>query len=204
MHTRAHLVTIAKRLPWVLLHLLHAEAYVSPFRVDAEYFDFDGIARIDDLAGMLDALRPTHLRDVYQTFDAGLEFDKGPVIGDAGDFSRDARVRRKSFFDRLPGIGQELFVAQGNSLAAAVKPEHFYLHGVADFEKLARILQAAPRHIGDVQQSIETAQINERTIVGKILNLSFDDDVFFDLIERLSLAAGISFFEHGFTRKHDV
>src|SRR5690242_932046 len=116
MHARAYVVTLAERLPRIRLHLLHSEAYASRLRVDAEHFDFDRIAGIYDLAGMLDALGPAHFRDVDQTFHARLEFDEGAIIRDAGDFSRDARGWRKSFFNRLPGIGQQLFVAQGNSL----------------------------------------------------------------------------------------
>ena len=36
-----------------------------------------------------------------------------------------------------------------------------------------------------MQQAVDAAEIHERTVVGEVLDLAFNDDVFFDLLKRL-------------------
>ena len=36
-----------------------------------------------------------------------------------------------------------------------------------------------------MQQPVDAAEIDERAVVGEVLDLAFDDDVFFDLLKRL-------------------
>src|SRR6185369_2512173 len=52
--------------------------------------------------------------------------------------------------------------------------------------------------------SIDAAEIDKGAIVSQVLDLTFDDDVLFNLIERLVFAAGVLLFENGLARKHDV
>src|SRR5437763_9624481 len=112
VHARANLISIVKRLPGVLLHLLHAETDPSSLGVDAEHLDIDNITGIDDLARMLHPLGPTHLRDVNQTLDTGLKFDERAVISNAGHPSVESHVGRKALFDALPRIRQQLLIPQ--------------------------------------------------------------------------------------------
>src|SRR5882724_7680292 len=55
-----------------------------------------------------------------------------------------------------------------------------------------------------MEEPINSAQVNKRAVVGKILDLTFNDYVFFDLIECVALPAGILFFQHRLSRKYDV
>src|SRR4029077_7098948 len=45
-------------------------------------------------------------------------------------------------------------------------------HGnfLSDLEQLARVSEAAPGHVGDVEQSIHAAEVDERAEVGEILH----------------------------------
>src|SRR5262245_43463090 len=60
----ADLITLMQRLPGVLLYLLHSQADTTCLGIHAEYFHLNGVARVDDFAGMFDSLRPTHFRNV--------------------------------------------------------------------------------------------------------------------------------------------
>src|SRR6185436_19055326 len=102
MHASAHLVTIAERAPGVLLHLLHTEADASALRIHSQHFHVDNITGINNLAGVLDAFRPTHFRNMDQTFHAWLEFHKRTVVSNAGDSSIHPSVEGETFFDALP------------------------------------------------------------------------------------------------------
>ena len=200
----ADLISFAESAPGIVLHLLHAEADAARFRIHAEHFNFDRITGADQFAGMLHAFGPAHLRHVNQTFDAGFKFNERAVIGHARDFSIHARVGWKALFDRLPRIRQKLFEAERNALPITIKPQHFHLHRVADLEHLSRILQTTPRHVSHVQQAIDAAEIDKRTVVRQVLDLALDDDVFFNLPECLAFTTRVALFENGLAREHDV
>src|SRR5687767_2433162 len=140
MNARTDLVTLVQRLPRVLLHLLHAETDSPRPGIDTQYFDVNRIARVNNLARMLDALGPAHFRNVDQTFDSVFEFDKGAIIRHAGDFSINSRADWKTLFDAGPWIRKELLVTQRDTLALAIKLQHLDLNVVADTEQLVRIL----------------------------------------------------------------
>src|SRR5438128_3500081 len=55
-----------------------------------------------------------------------------------------------------------------------------------------------------MQQSVDAAEIDERAIVGQILNLPLNDNVFFYLVEGLIFSTGIALLEHGLARKDHV
>ena len=58
---------------------------------------------------------------------------------------------------------------------------------VADLEHIAGVMQAAPRHIRDVKQAVDTADINERTVFGEVLDRAFDYVSNIDTAQRLAL-----------------
>src|SRR6266581_6203368 len=149
---------------------------------------------------MLDALRPAHFRYMDQPFNARLKLNKSSVIRNACDFASDARIRRKPFINCFPRIRKQLLVSEGNSFSFTIEPQHLDLDAIANLEHLCRILHSSPGHIGYVQQTIDTAKINERAVVSKVLDLTFDNNVFFNLLQRLSLAIGIALFENGLSR----
>src|SRR6185503_9377543 len=126
MNARANLVTLVQGLPRILLHLLHTETDATCSRIDTQHFDFNHVARIDDLARMLHALGPTHLRNMYETFNTGLELDERAVVGNARNTSTHACTNRETFFNAGPRIRQQLFVTERDALAVAIKLQHLH------------------------------------------------------------------------------
>jgi len=43
--------------------------------------------------------------------------------------------------------------------------------------------EAAPAHIGDVQEAVDAAEVNERTVVGEVLDRAGEDRAFAQLLE---------------------
>src|SRR5712671_4548911 len=66
------------------------------------------------------------------------------------------------------------------------------------------MLQAAPRHVGYMQQAVDTAEINERAVIGNILDRALEDDALFEHLERLFLERGALALDHTASRDHDV
>ena len=88
--------------------------------IDAEHHRVHGVAHVEDLRRVLDALAPRHLADVDQPFDARLELDERAVVGEADDLAAHARADRIALHHVRPRIGDELLVAERDALGRRV------------------------------------------------------------------------------------
>ena len=87
-------------------------------------------------------------------------------------------LHRVFHVDAFPGIGLELLHAEGDTLGLAIEADHLNIDGLADAQDLGRVIDPAPGDVGDVEKAVEPAEIDERTVVGDVLdhagkNLSF-------------------------------
>ena len=65
------------------------------------------------------------------------------------------------------------------------------------------MLDALPRHVGDVQQAVDAAEVDERAVVGEVLDHALDDRAFLQLVEQLR-ALGAVFLLDDRAARHDV
>ena len=122
---------------------------------------------------MPDIARPRHLRDVHQPFDALHQLDERAVVGDRHDLAANARADRVLLVDVGPRIRQKLLESQRDAFAVPIDVEDLDVDRCTDVDHLGRMPDAAPGHVGDVQQAVESAQVDERTEVGDVLDLAF-------------------------------
>ena len=162
------------------MRLLEAEADAALVRIDVEHHHLDLLAGRDDLAGMHVLLGPAHFGDMDQAFDARLQLDEGAVIGDVGDAALEARAGRVFELDALPRIGLELLHAERDALRLGVEADDLHLHALADMQRLGRMVDAAPRDVGDVQQTVDAAEIDERAVIGDVLDDAVEDLAFLE------------------------
>src|ERR1700689_243337 len=66
------------------------------------------------------------------------------------------------------------------------------------------MLQAAPRHVRDIQQAVDPAEANECAIVSDILDRAFEDHALFEHLERLFLERRALALDYAAPRNHDV
>ena len=143
----------------------------------------------DQLRGVLDVARPAHLGDVHQTLDALLQLDERAVVGDRDHLAAHARADRVLLLDVLPRIRLQLLQAERDALAVPVDVEHLDLQLVADRHHLGRVADAAPRHVRDVQQAVDAAQVDERAEVGDVLDHALADLADLQLLHELARAS---------------
>ena len=62
----------------------------------------------------------------------------------------------------------------------------FTLISSPTLEELARVVHAAPRHVGHVEQAVDAAEIDERAVVGEVLDHAVDDLARRQRLERLA------------------
>ena len=128
---------------------------------------------------------------MHETFDTGFDFNEGTVIGDVRDLAEEAGALRVAAGDADPRIFAELLEAEGNAALFLVELENLGGDFLTNLNDFARVADAAPGEVGDVEQAVNAAQINERTVVGDVLDDALDDGAFLERLEELG-----AFFAH--------
>ena len=103
-----------------------------------------------------------------------------------------------------PGVLHHLLEAQRDALGLGVELEHLDPDVVADLEQLRGVGDPAPGHVGDVQQAVDAAQVDEGAVLGEVLDDALDDLAFLELVERLLLELGALLLEQHPAGQHDV
>ena len=148
--------------------MLEAEGDALLFDIDAEDDDLDLIAFHHDLGRMLNALGPTHIRDMNQAIDAKLDFDESTERGEIPDLPRDPRSGRILLGQRQPGVLLGLFDAERDFLLTRIDAKNDRFDLVIDGDELRRVPHVAgPAHLGDMNQSLDALlQLDESAVVG--------------------------------------
>ena len=85
------------------------------------------------------------------------------------------------------GDGALLLQAERDLLAVLVDVEDHDLDLVVDADHVARVVDPAPAHVGDVQQAVDAAEVDERAEVGDVLDRALADLAGLDLAEQALL-----------------
>jgi len=200
----ARLVLFGEDGPGIGLELLETEADSLALRIDLENLALQLLADLENLARVLDLLRPRHLADVHQTFDARLELDERPVVGDRLNLAAHLLARRKRLFGVAPGIFLGLLEPQRDAFGLRVVLENPYGHFVSDLEELGRMIDPAPAHVGDVEQAVDPSEIDERAVLGDVLDDAADDLALLERLKGLRLLLVALFLEENAARQNDV
>ena len=102
------------------------------------------------------------------------------------------------------GIGLQLLHAERDALRLGVDADDLHLHRVADVEDLGRMIDAAPGHVGDVQQAVDAAEVDEGAVVGDVLDEAVDDLALLEAGDDVGALLGARLFQHGAARDDDV
>ena len=108
-------------------------------------------------------------------FDARLQFHKRAVGNEVDDAAFDLGADLVFGVDVLPGIGQLLLEAEADALLFAVDVQHHHVNVLADLEDFGGVADAAPAHVGDVEQAVNAVEINEGAEIGDILDGALAD-----------------------------
>ena len=200
----AALGVLGKFLPRVGLALLHAQRNAALVFVDFQNHDFDFVTQGDEFVRCHVLVGPVHLGHVDQAFNAWLEFDKCAVVGDVGDLAEQAGSLRVAACHAHPRVVAHLFETQRDTVFLGVELQdlgHDFLTGCHHF---ARVTHAAPCHVGDVQQAVNAAQVNECTVFGDVLDDAFDSSAFFEGFHQLGAFFAHAGFDHSAAAQHHV
>ena len=197
-------ILVGQVLPGILEELLHAQRDAAVGGVDAENHGVDLVAGLDQLGGVLEALGPGHLREVNQAFDALLELDERAVVGDRKNAAVNLGADGIALGGVEPRIGRQLLEAERDALLFFVELEHLDLDLVADVDQVAGMGEASPAHVGDVQQAVDAAEVDERAVVGEVLDGAGEDRALVEVLHGGRALGVLLFFEDLLAADHDV
>ncbi len=131
-----------------------------------------------------------------QTFNAALKFDKSAEVGDAGDGAFDALALRILVRDQAPRVRRELLDAQGDLARLAVNLENLDVELVPGLHHFRRLHAARVGHVGDVQQAVHAAEIDECAEVGERADGSAKDRALFEPLKGFGFGLAGKLFEN--------
>src|SRR5260221_468999 len=191
-------------VPWVGFELAQSKRDFLLFPIDPEHNRFDFLVRLKDVGRLGNSFGPGKFGDVHQTFDPGFEFNERPVRHQIDHFAFDLCANRIFRFDAVPRIGQFLFQAKADPFLFAVDVEDDYVDVLTDLENLGGVTDTAPAHIGNVEQTIDTVQIDEGAEIGDILDRALANIARGHFGEQLLTAFGPFLFDQFAAGKDDI
>ena len=91
------------------------------------------------------------------------------------------------FFDVFPGAGDLLLQAQGDLFLLVVDVQDLHFDLLVDGHHLRGMVDAAPAHVGDVQQAVDAAEVDEGAELGDVLDHALAALADFQLGQQLGL-----------------
>ena len=195
---------LGELLPRIGLALLEAERDAATLLVHIQHHDLDFLAGVHDFRRIDVLVGPVHFGHVHQALDAVLDLHERAVVGDVGDLAEHAGVGRIAPGNVLPRIRAELLEAQAHARTLAIELQDAHFDLIADLDDFRRMLDALPRHVGDVQQAIDAAQVDERTVVGEVLDRAVHHGAFLQVVHERAALGGEFLLDHRAARHHDV
>ena len=132
-------------------------------------------------------LAPRHLRNVDETLNARGNLNECTVVGNDNNLTLDVIANLELAVESIPRMRSELLQAESNALLLIVEVENDNIDLLVESNNLMRIADAAPREVCDVDESVNTAEIDEYTIRGDVLNGTLKNLTLLELRDDLAL-----------------
>ncbi len=200
----ATLGVLREILPWVGFALFHAQRNATLVFVDFQNHDFNFVTQGHEFGRCNVLVGPIHFGDMHQTFDSWLEFHKCAVVGDVGDLAEQARVLWVATVDAHPGIVAHLLETQGDTVFLGVELENFGCDFLTCSHHFAWMTDTTPCHVGDVQQAVNAAEVNECTVFSDVFDHAVNNCAFFQSFHHFGAFCTHGHFNHRAVAQHHV
>ena len=139
-----------------------------------------------------------------EAFNTGSDFDECTIVGHHNHLTLHLVAHLEVFVKGIPRMGSELLNTEGNALLLFVEVEDNDVELLVVLYHFAGIADATPREIGDVDETVYAAEVDEYTIVGDILNRTFEHLTLFELADDFLLLSFEFSFDECLVADHNV
>ena len=144
------------------------------------------------------------LGDVDQALDAVVDADERTERDELGDLARHDLTDRVGPGEVLPRVLLRRLERQGDTLAVHVDVEHLDGDLLADLDDLGRVVDVLPGQLGDVDETVDAAEVDERTEVDDRGDDAGADLTLLQLLEERRAHLGLGLLEPRTARQDDV
>ena len=109
-----------------------------------------------------------------ETLNTGLDLNERTVVGNVGDFAKHTGALGVASTNPIPRVVAKLFHAKRDPVLILVVTQYPRRYFLANGEHFRRMTNTTPGHIGDVQQAIDTTQIDKCAVIGNVLHNARD------------------------------
>src|ERR1700676_1641004 len=146
---------------------------------------------------MLGFFRPAHFGCGDQAFDSLFQLDENAVVDDADNFAFYFAAGGIFFRGVDPGIWHQLLQAERDALLFLVELQNDDVQLLLRLHDVGRMLHAAPAQVGEVEQTVDAAEIGEGAVFGDVFHVAVHDLTFGERFHQLGALGVELFFENG-------
>src|SRR4029077_10933317 len=117
---------------------------------------------------------PGQLRNVQQALDAVADLEEGAVLLDLCNLALHDGAGREALLDVIPGVLAQLAEAEGDPRCLRIQLDDLDLYVLSHLEHIANVGDAVPGELGDMDQTVGGAQVDERAIGRQSGHLALD------------------------------
>ena len=139
-----------------------------------------------------------------QSFDTRLKLDKRSVIRQAHHPPAHPRADRILPGHIGPGISGLLLQTERDTAGLPIVFQHVDFHTIADSEHFRRMADTAPRHIRDMEQAVDSAEVDKRPVIGDVLDHTLNQLAFLQIRQRRLTLLVTRFFKEDSTGHHHI
>src|SRR5690606_33122587 len=121
-----------------------------------------------------------------------------------GDLARCDLADRVGAGEDLPRVLLRRLERQGDALAVEVDLKDLDGDLLANLDDLRGVLDVLPGQLGDVDETVDAAKVNERTEVDDRRNLALADLALVQVVEEVRARLGLRLLEQGAARENHV
>ena len=180
-------ISLCNFVPRIVLNLLHTKRNLLFIFVDVQNLNFNLVANRYHFVRMVDSLGPAHFADMNKAFDAWFKFNERAIAHNIDNFAIVAAGNRVFISNAGPRTLGFLLKTKSDFFANFIHRNNINLKLLIDMNNFVRIADTAPSHVGDVQQAIDTAEVDECAEVCDILDHTLANLIGFDFWEQLFL-----------------
>ena len=197
-------IAVGHLIPGIFLRLLDTQGDFLLVLVDIQHDDLDLVVDLNQIAGMADSLGPGHFADVHQTLDTLFELDEGSVAHHVYDCAADLCADGIAVLDFFPRTGRFLLQTQSNLFFFVVDVEDLDLDLFVDGNHFRGVVDASPTHVGDVQEAVDSAQVDEGAELSDIFDHALAALADFEILQQLGFLFSALGFDQSATADDDV
>ena len=110
----------------------------------------------------------------------------------------------KILVESIPWMRSELLQTEGDAVLLVVEVEDNHINLLVELYYLMRIVYAAPREVGDMDESVNTTEVNEYAVRSDVLNSTLEDLTLLELTDDFLLLSFLLLLDESLVGNNNV